>query len=405
LKIEKSEARVPRLAQLIFQFSIFNFQFMHTVSLLILAAWLLALGRTIVNLAAVPRLRAGGEGIGDAPSVSVIIPARDEQRTIERTVRALLTQTWPALQIVVVNDRSTDGTGAILSRLAADDPRLTVLHSEEDPPAGWLGKPWALHQGSLRATGELLLFVDADVIYHPEAVAAAVTHLQERDVPMLSLFPRFEMHGFWEHVAMPNLAFFAFTMLPLWLSNRSRLPVLGIGGGTGNLIRRLDYDAVGGHTALMDSVVDDVALARLVRRGGRRTEVVRAEELVSVRMYEGLGEIVRGFTKNGFAVLGRSYLSAVLFLGLGFVLHVLPFVLALTGDALSIASVAVLTLTRVILFAALGYRLDNALLGHLPMLGVWFAIMVRSVWYTGIRRQLLWRGRTYDAGRTKFGAD
>ena len=339
----------------------------------------MALGRTIVNLALVPRLRARAVPAGETPLVSVIVPARDEERAIERTVRAFLAQSWPALELIVVDN--------------------------EEPPAGWLGKPWALHQGSLRARGELLLFVDADVLYDRDAVAAAVLHLQERGVPMLSLFPRFVMRGFWEHIVMPNLAFFAFTVLPLWLSNRSRVRVLAIGAGTGNLVRRADYDAVGGHESLRDAVVDDVGLARLVRRSGRPTVCARAEDLVSVRMYEGLGEIVRGFTKNGFAVTGRSYMTVAIFLVLGFVLHVLPFGLALTGDWISIVSVIVLTLTRVILFIALGYRLDNALFGHPLMIAVWFVIMVRSTWYTGIRRQLMWRGRTYDARRTKFGAD
>ncbi len=377
---------------------------MHLLTLLILAAWLIALGRTILNLALVPRLRARAVPAGEMPLVSVIVPARDEEQAIERTVRAFLAQTWPSLELIVVNDRSTDSTGAILARLSLEDSRLIVINNEEPPP-GWLGKPWALHQGSLHARGELLLFVDADVIYEPDAVTAAVLHLQERNVPMLSLFPRFVMRGFWEHIAMPNLPFFAFTVLPLWLSNRSRVRVLAIGGGTGNLIHRADYDAVGGHEALRDAVVDDVGLARLVRRGGRPTQVARADDLVSVRMYNGLGEIVRGFTKNAFAVAGRSYVTMAVFLALGFVLHILPFALALTGDLISIASVIVLTLTRVILYAALGYRIDNALFGHLPMLAVWFVIMLRSTWYTGIRRQLLWRGRTYDARHTKFGAD
>ncbi len=365
----------------------------------------MALGRTILNLALVPRLRAPGPGVPPSalPSVTVIIPARDEERTIERTVRAFQAQGWPGLEIVVVNDRSTDSTGAILTRLAAEDPRLVVIDNEEPPP-GWLGKPWALHQGSLRAHGELLLFVDADVIYAPGTVAAAAAHLQERGVPMIALLPHFEMHGFWEHVAMPNLAVFAFTVIPLWLSNRTTIPILAMGGGTGNLVRRADYDAAGGHQALKDSVIDDVALSRLLRRNGCRTEIVRADHLVSVRMYEGLGEVIRGFTKNGFAAVGRSYVALAIFLILGFVLHILPFGLALAGDVVSMASVAVLTLTRVLLFGSLRYRLDNALLGHPLMIGVWFVIMLRSVWYTGIRRKVQWRGRTYDAGDTRFGA-
>jgi len=354
-----------------------------------------------VNLALVPRLRPRMPR--HTPLLSVVIPARDEERAIGRTVAAMLAQTYPHLEIVVVNDRSADGTGAVLASF--DDPRLVVVHATEDPPPGWLGKPWALHQGSLRARGELLLFVDADVLYQPDAIAAAVAHLQERDLPMLALFPRFEMHGFWEHVVLPNLAVFAFSVLPVWLTNRTRIPLLAVGGGPGNLVKREDYDAAGGHEALRDAVVDDVGLARLMRRHGRRTEVVRAEELISVRMYHGLREIVHGFTKNAFPVINRNYFAGLFFLFGAVVVHILPYALAFTGGAIWLATVALITAVRVILFQALRYRLDNALLGHPLMIGTWCLILVRSIWYTGIRRQLLWRGRTYDASRTRFGAD
>ena len=314
----------------------------------------------------------------------------------------MLAQTWPALEVLVVNDRSTDATGAILQSI--DDPRLVAIDNEE-PPAGWLGKPWALHQGSLRARGELLLFVDADVVYEPDAIAAAVTHLQQRGVAMLGLMQRFVMHGFWEHVIMPNLAFFAFTVFPLWLTNLVRLPIFGIGAGTGNLIRRADYNAIGGHEALKDAVVDDVALARLTRRGGRRSGIALADDLISVRMYDGLRETVEGFTKNGFAVLGRSYLAMFIALALGVVLHLVPYALALTGNVYAIATLLVISLTRVILFSALRYRIDNALFAHPLMVTMWSVILLRSTWYTGIRRELHWRGRRYDARRTRFGAD
>jgi len=370
---------------------------MSVLSIIILVMWLLTLLRTIVNLAVVPRLRVRAPE--RAWRVSVIVPARDEERTIGRTVQALLAQTYEPIEIIVVNDRSQDATGAILDALR--DPRLVVINGVE-PPEGWLGKPWALHQGSGRASGELLLFVDADVIYEPEAVGAAVAQLESRDVSLIALFPRMVMHGFWEHVVMPNLAVFAFSFLPLWAANRIRIPLLAVGGGPGNLVRRADYDAAGGHEALRDAVVDDVGLARLMRRGGWRTEVVRADEHVSVRMYHGLGEIVEGFTKNAFAVFHYSYPLAITFFLLALVFHLLPFALALTGDTLALVTIALIALTRLVLFSALRYRLDNALLGHPLMIGTWCWILVRSVWTTGIRRQLHWRGRVYDARGTRF---
>ena len=359
-----------------------------------------------MNLLLAPRLRPRTPE--RFPLVSAIVPARDEERDIERAVRALLAQTYPALELIVVNDRSTDATGEILARIAREDARLDarlIVVDNTEPPEGWLGKPWALHQGASRARGELLLFIDADVIYEPEAIAAAVAEIEERRLPMITLMPYMEMHGFWEHIAMPNLAVFAFTMVPLWLMNRTRFARFALGGGTGNFVRRADYEACGGHVPLRDAVVDDIGLGRLFRRNGRQTEFVLADTLVSVRMYHGLGEIVRGFTKNSFAVVGRSYVVALAAVLLGGVFHILPYVLALFGDPISIATVVVISLTRLILFLALRYRADNALLGHPLMMLVWCWIMLRSLWLTGIRRELEWRGRRYDARRTRFGAD
>jgi glycosyltransferase involved in cell wall biosynthesis len=390
---------------------ILNSQF-SILNSVILVLWLATLANTIASLIAVPRLRAKDGAAylrssilnpqSSIPSVSVLIPARDEERRIGPTVRALLAQTYPALEVIVVNDRSTDATAAILG--AFEDPRLRVVQGEEPPP-GWLGKPWALHQASRHARGELLLFVDADIHYEPEGVAAAVALIERAGVSMISLLPRIEMRGFWEHLLMPDLAMMAFSFLPLWLANRTRARVLAIGGGPGNLVARADYDAAGGHEALQDSVIDDVALARLVRRSGRRTQMVLADDLVSVRMYHGLRETIEGFTKNTFSVFGRSYAALFVVIVLSAILHLLPYLLAFAGNPIAIATVVVLTLTRVVLFSALRYRLDNALLGHPAMILVWAYIFLRSAWITGVRRELLWRGRRYDASRTRFGAD
>jgi len=381
----------------------FNIQhsLLTSLTLIIAAAWVLALVRTILNLALIPRLRADAMPERE-PFVSIIIPARDEARVIEQTVRAFLAQTYPSLEVIVVNDRSTDGTGEILRGI--HDGRLTVIDGEEPPP-GWLGKPWALHQGSVLARGELLLFVDADVMYAPAAIRAAVAHRGLRNPSLLSLLPHFEMRGLGENAAMPMLAMFCFSFMPTWISNRTRFAALAIGGGTGNLVLHRAYDVAGGHEALKDSVVDDVALARLLRRSGETTEVVRADELIALRMYHGLPEVVEGFTKNAFAVFGRNYVVGLLIAIGSVIFHILPYGLALLGDRISIATVILISVTRLVLFRSLRYRLDNALLLHPVMAAIWTWIFLRSIWLTGIRRQLLWRGRTYDARQTRFGAD
>ena len=182
---------------------------MQLLSTIILLLWILAFVRTLLNLYLVRRLSA--DAIPPAyPLVSIVVPARNEARVIERTVRAFLLQDYPSFEVVVVDDRSTDGTGDILRAVA--DPRLIVVSGEEPPP-GWLGKPWALEQGSRRARGELLLFADADIIYSPPAVRSAVAELFRSDAALLALLPYFEMQGFGENVGMAMLPF-TFAMLP-----------------------------------------------------------------------------------------------------------------------------------------------------------------------------------------------
>jgi chlorobactene glucosyltransferase len=358
----------------------------------------MALARTILNLSVIPRLRAGK--LENPPHVSILVPARNEERIIEQSVRAFLAQDYPALEVIVVDDRSTDATPRILASI--DDPRLIVVRGEEMPD-GWLGKPWALHQAAARAHGELLMFVDADIFYAPGTISAAVAHLERRNAAMIALLPRFELHGFWENAAMPQLAMSVFSFLPIWIGERRQISFLAIGGGPGNFVRRADYDAVGGHEALRDAVVDDVSLARRIRRSGRRTETVLADHFVFLHMYHGLREVIDGFTKNAFAVFGRSYLFALATLVLMLLFHLAPYVAACFGNGPSIATIVVISLTRVILFRSLRYPIWNAILLHPVMTVIWAWIFIRSMWLTGIRRQLHWRGRTYDATKTKFG--
>ncbi|HEV8657176.1 MAG TPA: glycosyltransferase, partial [Thermoanaerobaculia bacterium] len=173
---------------------------MKILTYILLAYWAFALLNVILNLLTIGRPRKAA--LGREPFVSIIVPARDEERAIERTVRAMLAQDYSAFEVVVVDDRSTDSTGAILGRIAAEDARLIVVHGEESP-AGWLGKPWALHQGSGRARGEMLLFVDADVHYAPRTLPTAVEQIEASGLAMLFLYPHFEMRGLWENAVMP----------------------------------------------------------------------------------------------------------------------------------------------------------------------------------------------------------
>lgn len=334
---------------------------------------------------------------------------------IEATVTALLAQDYQPMEVVVVDDRSTDRTPELLKRIAEADSRLKVVRGSE-PPEGWLGKPWALHQGVQSARGELLLFIDADVIYGPGAISSVVGAWRESGAAMVTIFPRVEMRGFWENVLMPQLAMMAFVFFPTWLSNRTRIVQLGLGGGPGNLVERSVYEEIGGHEALRDAVIDDIGMAWRVRRHGHRSVAVRGGEHLRLRMYRGFGEIVEGFTKNVYTALGGTLPAALMSLAVMTVIHFAPFLLfaralwhfaageALDGaDLLGVVTVALITTARLIVFLSLRYSLLSAIFAYPLSLPVWGWIVLRSTWNVGVLGRLTWRGRTYRSKSTRFG--
>lgn len=363
-----------------------------------------------VNFAFTPRLSRPRRRPARLPRVSVVIPARDEERAIERAVRSHLSQDYPDLEVVVVDDRSGDRTGEILAGLARGDRRLTVVQGS-DPPAGWLGKPHALHLGARAATGELLLFADADVVYDPRTLGEALSLLDGGRFDFVALLPRFETEGFWESVLMPYVLGAYFGGIG-FLANLDRPRWVAAGGGAGNLIRRSVYESLGGHAALKDSVVDDVHLAWKTKRGGFRTCAVRAEDRMSVRMYRGLVGVVNGFTKN-IAYTLNGLLGAVLFaltaaITALWVVPPLALAAALLGapvaprDALlAAAAFALVVAARLVAAAALRDKLWPAIT-HPIMAAVWGFIICRSLYQRIVRRRLTWRGREFDARIARF---
>lgn len=367
----------------------------------------------VLNFLLLPRLPpAEPASVGTAsgtPFLSIVVPARNEERAIEAALGTLLAQDYPAFEVVVVDDRSTDRTREILVRFAAD-PRLVVVDGAEPPP-GWLGKPHALFQGARVAKGDLLLFVDADVLYAPDAAARAVTFLAARHADFVALLPRIEVKGFWESVLMPNLECAVF-FGPAFLVTPRRPRWFAAGGGAGNLVRRSVYEAVGGHEALRASVVDDVRLATEVKSAGYPTEMVLADDLVAVRMYRGFREVWDGFTKNVAYVL-NGFLGAVVgfWLVVWTVVSILPPVVlvaagrgALVPPAdlrLAAAGWALLLAARVCLAICLRKPPWAALTQPL-MAAVWAGLLVRSAYRRFIRRSLVWRGREFDARKAGF---
>lgn len=364
----------------------------------------------LVNHAALPRLSRQAPAGADAPLLSIVVPARNEERAVEAGVRSLLSQDYPRYEVIAVDDRSTDCTGAILARIAASDPRLTVVTGAEPPP-GWLGKPHALWQGACRARGELLLFADADVRYQPSAAAQAVGFLERQRADLVAFFPKLETAGFWEPVLMANLACSIY-FGPGFLVNADRPRWLAVGSGAGNLVRRSAYDAIGGHEALRASVIDDVRLAVEAKRAGFRVRALIATDRIAVRMYHGFREVWNGFTKNtAFALGGVTGAGVLLLAAIWTLVSVAPPIVAVAAAlgapvagsdaALAAASWALLALARAALAVAIGERLWTALTQPLMAL-VWAGILSRSIYHRFVLRSVAWRGRAFDARKAGF---
>ena len=239
------------------------------------------------------------DAVCDAPPVSIVVPARNEERSIERCVRSLLAQTAADFELLVVDDNSTDRTREILDRLAREDSRLRVI-AGAPLPAGWVGKPWALHQGAAVARGDWLLFTDADSVHARFSVTSSLAFVRERQVDGVSIITRQELVTLAERAILPSiLGLIFFSQGTFAQLNDPSQTRRALANGQYIFMSRHAYDALGGHAALRGEMVEDVEFARRFKADGRyRLLFAAGEDLAAVRMYHSFAEIWSGFTKN-----------------------------------------------------------------------------------------------------------
>ncbi len=373
------------------------------ISLLLAAPWIAVLWIVVRRYASRGPQLSGYAPRPTGPTLSVIIPARNEAPNIERCVRSVLAAAYAPLEIIVVDDHSTDDTAEIVRGIAAapDARRRVRLVQGVDLPPGWFGKQWALVQGYRIATGDLVLFVDADTKHEPELIPRAVTALRTEHVDLVSVIPRQEMETFWERLVQPHV-FFALQARVgnLRQVNRTRTVWNAIANGQFILTTQVAYEAVGTHAAVRDSVADDVMLAQAYVRGGRDIFLLHAMEYMATRMYRSLSEIIGGWSKN--LALGAPLMTPPI----AIVRRLTPYlmwlpVLAWIGPPL----------------AWLVWRWDFTVIAMAASLWTWFEIyrreqapwwyallypvgagmvafiMLRSAWRGG--RRVEWRGRLY----------
>lgn len=316
----------------------------------------------------------------------------------------MLAADYPGFEVIAVDDRSADGTPKILDEFAASNPGLRVIHVTQ-LSAGWLGKPHALSLASAAAHGEWLVFTDADVRFTPDSFRRAVALAVAERADHLSLLARAEMIGFWEKVVMTSFALGFLMGVEPWLASDPRSKRY-VGIGAFQMIRREVYDAVGGHRRLAMEVVEDMKLGKLVKQAGYRSIVGRVNDEVSVRWQAGLGNLVRGTTKNFFAATGFN-LPLAIFQVCGLLLmSVLPWLALIFSHgwqrALAAISVALAILlhgavtreTRAPLFYALTHPIG-------ALIFTW--MLVRSTIVTLWRGGIVWRDTFYPLAELRRG--
>ena len=365
---------------------------MTALAILVCLPAVFALAMTVFNLVMWPRGNAGRA----MPDVAVLIPARDEERGIERAVQSALRS--GATQVAVYDDGSTDATPRILEDLAAGADNLTIVAGGELPP-GWVGKPHACHRLAQHTRADTLLFMDADVELADGALERMQSLFDRFDADAVTVVPRQVLGSTFERLVMPLLHVTYTSWLPLPLIWRSRDPRFLAANGQVLAVRRAVYEATGGFEAVRDAVVDDMALCRKLKQTGHRVVFGDGHRIASCRMYAGASEVWRGFSKNIYEGLG----SSVALLG-AIALYLWAFVAPWAALALAFFWPSVLPAAIVGVAANIAQRILHAVRHEQPLWGAVthpLAVLVLvgvalNSWFWHARSRIDWKGRSYS---------
>ena len=343
----------------------------------------------------------------NVPFVSICIPARNEEAVIQRCVTSALKQDYPTFEVLVLDDNSTDRTTEILEELSGIITNLEHIKGEPKPE-GWLGKPWACHQLSKKAGGQILLFIDADVWLEPDVLAKTVSCMKVKDA--ITVWPQQYLGSFWENMIVPMFNYALYTLLPaIYVERPPRwmptflIPELSdkfiAGCGQFLAFRRSAYDEIGGHTSVKSEVVEDMELARNIKTSGFLFQMFNGVESVYCRMYTSHSEVWNGFKKNFLA----GFTNPFEFIAMG-ILHLLVFILPIVtlGYGLFEQELLITLLSAVILLLVVIQRIALSLLFKYnlfysflhPVSVLWFQILgIVSLFNKAFGIKSLWKGR------------
>ncbi|NEW09232.1 glycosyltransferase [Paenibacillus sp. SYP-B3998] len=376
------------------------------IAILTLLYWIFMTLDTYKGLHLLRTLPRSTKQLDKPPLVSVIIAAKEEENTILETVQHLLSQNYPRLEIIAVNDRSQDATGVKLDELRRWSERkegirtpLQIIHITH-LPVGWLGKNHALYQGYLQARGQYLLFTDADIIFSPTTISDATAYMQENDVQHLTLSPNMIARG---ALLRGFVHFFLFSFslfVRPWRANKDDSRRQGIGIGAFNMVSRKAYDAIGTHKAIALRPDDDLQLGISLKRAGFRQRMLSGKHTLQVEWYRSLREAITGLEKNLFSGFRYSYSIAILACLGQLFFFIFPWLGLLflwdwRGVLFSLTVILQIWLYRLLIDRIVGKRGSEAY--QLPVsAALLLYTIIRSVWLTWKQGGIYWRGTFYS---------
>src|SRR5487761_690637 len=388
---------------------------LHVILFLVLVGWISAGALEFWSLRGAVVLRPNSHltspnatDISPLPRVSILVPARNEEEILPAALASLMNLNYPDYEVILVDDASTDRTGALADERAARDSRLTVIHNFA-LPADWTGKGHALHLAAQAASGEWILATDADVVFHPAALRLAVTTALRREVRLLSILPQVDAATFWDKAVLPAFVMVLAASFPLRLvNNPSSKRAFAAGGFI--LMARRDLEAFGGYERLRGTVVEDLRTAEMFKRGGRSIFVALSSGLLETRMYRNGSELWEGLSRSAFEGSGRSVMKVFAALVTGAFMVLLPWaclLACLAADSLpeghridhrtfvlSVATLAVSSLTYVPLV-----RYCRAPLWYVLTLPIAYAFYAAAATYSAaislVGPGVMWKGRYY----------
>ena len=351
---------------------------------------------TAVNMRMIRRPR--DESVTVAERVSILLPARDEAHRITPTLRSLLAQEGLSdLEILILDDGSTDGTGDVIRQVVGSDPRVKIIDGPDDlPPPGWLGKSWACHRLAQEASGDVLVFIDADVQLSARAVASTIHHMREGGLDLLSPYPRQIAVTAAERITQPLVTWSWVTALPIRITERSHYPSMAAAVGQFLVVDARAYRISGGHSAVADLILEDVGVLRAIKRAGFQGAPADGSAIATCRMYEDWQEIYDGYTKSVWSVVQPAAVAYGLVAVMGLA-YVAPPVFAIAGPgraarAWGVAGYASGVLGRYVVARRTGERIWPDILVQ-PVSIATFASLILTSLHRHRSGTLTWRGR------------